>query len=78
MHMADEIDAGQERGEVAKRGGDRKSIKVQIPDFDDLGVSKQRVTEWRKCAMPGCTLIQRGIGLPQTRQRVGAGCPMLW
>ena len=54
IRMADEIDAAQESGEVARHGGDRKTeIKVQSSDldpatFDELGISKQRVAEWRE------------------------------
>lgn len=39
-------DMAQASGELAKRGGDRTS-KVRTADFDDAGISRQRVSEWR-------------------------------
>ena len=53
LRLADEIDAAQERGEVAKPGGDRDSI-VQTSDnrteatFKDLNLDRRRVAEWRQ------------------------------
>ncbi len=51
--LADEYDLAQEKGEVQKAGGDRKSnIIVQSSDNDlkaaDLGISRQRMQEMRK------------------------------
>jgi hypothetical protein len=52
IRMANEIDAAQARGEVAKPGGDRQGI-VQDADngsatFDDLDLDRRRVSEWRQ------------------------------
>lgn len=53
LRLANEIDAAQERGEVAKPGGDRDSI-VQTSDnrteatFEDLNLDRRRVAEWRQ------------------------------
>ena len=53
--MADEIDAAQERGEVARAdaGGANIPNGVRTADtvpatYDELGVTRQRVAEWRK------------------------------
>ena len=48
--MADEIDAGQERGEVATHGG-KRDAKVQASDlgpatFKALGLDRRRGAEW--------------------------------
>jgi hypothetical protein len=50
MRMADEIDAGQTRGEAATDGRPAKTVRT--PDshpvpIEDLGVSRQRLAEWR-------------------------------
>jgi hypothetical protein len=43
--MADEIDRGQEAGEVAGKG-DRSNVRGQdISSLDDLGVDRRRVAE---------------------------------
>ena len=58
MRMADEIDRGQAEGAVAGQGGDRS--KVQTSDLatcDDLGISKQRVSEWRDVRDAGEQII---------------------
>ena len=47
---ANEIDHGQEAGEIAEPGGDRFSIartSGNAPGFGDIGVESQRVSEWR-------------------------------
>ena len=49
IRMANEIDAGQESGEVAKKN-QPVSQYVQtsdIPTYPDLGISRQRVADWR-------------------------------
>ena len=67
IRMADEIDAAQESGELARHGGDRKArIKVQGSDFepatfDDLRISKQRVAEWRDLRDAGEHVIDEAI-----------------
>ncbi len=66
IRMADEIDRGQASGEVARPGGDRDSI-VQAPDnrseatYDDLGISRQRVSEWREIRDAGEEVVEQAI-----------------
>ncbi len=50
--LADEYDAAQNRGEVQKPGGDRKSINVPIENNDiqtveDIGLTRKQVHEAR-------------------------------
>jgi hypothetical protein len=59
-----ELKAAQERGEVARHGGDRS--KVQGPDLgpptlSDLGVPKQRASEYRKLADLGAANIREVV-----------------
>jgi phage N-6-adenine-methyltransferase len=70
MRMADEIDGGQERGEVARpRDTLRQNIVVRAMDngdaepvtFDDLGIARQRVAEWRKIRDAGEEIVERAI-----------------
>ena len=60
MRMADEIDAGQAAGEVTSRGGDRTG-KVRTSDFEELGVSKQRVSEWREIRDAGPDVVEDAL-----------------
>jgi hypothetical protein len=51
--IADEYDAAQERGEMPKAGGDRKSIKIPNENFDraivvDAGLTWKQIHEARK------------------------------
>ena len=56
MRMADEIDNGQTAGTISRRG--RVNKKSGVPDFyKELGVSKQRVAEWRKLGKAGSPKI---------------------
>lgn len=59
MRMADEIDRGQSKGEIAAHGGDRS--KVRTPDLESLGVSKQRVVEWRQIRDAGPEKVEKAI-----------------
>ena len=50
--LADEYDAAQERGDVQKPGGDRKSINVpnennDVPTVEDVGLTRKQVHEAR-------------------------------
>jgi hypothetical protein len=57
MRMADEIDKGQAAGTISKRGR-ATNKKARAPDFyKELGVSKQRVAEWRKVRKAGSKKI---------------------
>jgi hypothetical protein len=65
MRLADEVDAAQERGEVAKAGGDpiaRKSGNGAAPvNLPDLGVSSQRLSEWREVRDAGPEVVEQAI-----------------
>lgn len=62
MRMADEIDRGQERGEVASKGRDKGNVHTpDISTFDDLGVDRQRVAEWRKTRDAGEAVVEDAI-----------------
>lgn len=65
MRMADEIDRGQAAGEVAKAGGDRQS-NVRASDngsatYSDLGLSRQRVAEFREVRDAGEEVVETAI-----------------
>jgi len=48
MRMADEADAAQERGEIAKQS-DGGSVQGSDPSkLDDLGLDRRRLSEWRE------------------------------
>jgi phage N-6-adenine-methyltransferase len=69
IRMADEIDAAQERGEVAKADGTINPGTIQGvrgPDtfpatYDELGLSRQRVAEWRELRDAGEPVIDEAI-----------------
>ena len=66
MRMADMLDMGQASGEVARPGGDRDSIAQGAGDrteatYDDLGISSQRVSEWRDIRDAGEEAIEDAI-----------------
>lgn len=44
IRMADEIDAGQERGEISTGGRPDETVQTA----DSLGLDRRRVSEWRK------------------------------
>jgi hypothetical protein len=57
MRMADEIDQGQATGRISKRGR-ATNKKARAPDlYKELGVSKQRVAEWREVREAGSKKI---------------------
>jgi hypothetical protein len=63
--MADEIDAGQQRGEVATAGNpnvrSRDNCESPPATLDDLGVSRQRVAEWRETRDAGESVVEQAI-----------------
>lgn len=65
MRMADEIDDGQERGEVATREQHPRGLVLDSDKppvtFEDLGVSRQRVAEWRDVRDAGEAVIEQAI-----------------
>lgn len=63
MRMADEVDRGQQRGDVAKKE-DGRSASVRRADtstLDELGVDRQRLQEWRKVRDAGMPAVERAI-----------------
>jgi len=69
IRMADEIDAAQQRGEVATdaTGGGRPSKtcpefgQVSPATYDELGISSQRVAEWREMRDAGEAVVDEAI-----------------
>src|SRR5258706_6333733 len=66
VRMADEIDAGQARGEIQKVGGDRKSIIAQSSGndptpLDALGLDSRRIAEWRDVRDVGEAVVEQAI-----------------
>jgi hypothetical protein len=66
IRMANEIDAGQERGEVATQERGRP-VSVQgsgtssAATLDELGVSRQRLSEWREVRDAGPDVVESAI-----------------
>ena len=61
IRLAREIDAGQERGEIAGPG-QRSNVRApDISDLDDLGLDRRRVAEWRDLAAVGDEGVERAI-----------------
>jgi hypothetical protein len=68
--LATEVDRAQERGEVARAGGDRTSIPrssgngdlaPQPASIEDIGVSTQRLSEWREVRDTGEEVVEAAI-----------------
>jgi hypothetical protein len=62
MRMANEIDRGQEAGEVATKGQRANVRGSDISEYEDLGVSRQRVSEWRDLRDAGEEVVEGAIG----------------
>ena len=61
IRLAREIDAGQERGEIAGPG-QRSNVRASdISDLDDLGLDRRRVAEWRDLAEAGEQAVDAAI-----------------
>ena len=66
LRMADEIDTAQQRGEVARRE-DGTAIRDHVRDPDkvatypEIGISRQRVAEWRELRDAGESVIDEAI-----------------
>lgn len=77
MRLADEIDAGQARGEVEGHGGARnfkvRTPDVELPTADELGVSRQRIHEMREVRDAGP--CQEGDGGDGAGERSGKVSP---
>jgi hypothetical protein len=75
--MANEIDAAQDRGEVASAGGNAGKTNVQTSDIDpaklsDLGLDRRRVQEWRRTRDAGEPAV-RISALAETTEPRGVG-----
>ena len=59
MRMADEVDQGQERGEIAAEGqhGDKAPQSL-----GSLGLNDRRVADWRKTRDAGAGVVEEAIG----------------
>jgi hypothetical protein len=55
MRFAEEINAAQERGEVATRGQRANARSSGISDYGALGLDRRRVAEWRGMADAGAS-----------------------
>lgn len=68
MRMADDIDRGQNRGAVASQnvrganlGNGVRSSDTAPATFDDLGLDRRRVAEWRKKRDAGEAVVEGAI-----------------
>jgi phage N-6-adenine-methyltransferase len=62
MRMADEIDRGQQRGDVAAKGQDPGNVRTpDISTLDQLGVDRRRVAEWRDVRDAGEHVVEQAI-----------------
>jgi hypothetical protein len=61
IRLAREIDAAQERGEVAKQGQRADVRSADISGLDDLGIDRRRVAEWRDMAEAGEDAVDEAI-----------------
>jgi hypothetical protein len=64
MRMATEVDAGQSRGEVSTGGRPEKPSEprtVSEATLNDLGVSRQRLSEWRDVRDAGMEVVDTAI-----------------
>jgi hypothetical protein len=82
MRMADAVDEGQTNGQIERPGGNRK-INVRTSDNDlaslvEVGISRQRLAEWRVLRDAGLTAIDAAIdaqlieGRAPTKSGIGA------
>lgn len=60
MRVADEVDAGQARGEIGKVG--RPKNDPESGSFSELGLDPRRVDEWREIRDAGQGVIEQAIG----------------
>ncbi len=64
IRLANEIDSAQARGEIKKRGkpnGNLRSSEVLPATYDELGISYQRVAEWRMLRDAGEEIVDAVI-----------------
>ena len=74
MRMADEIDTGQERGEISSGGRPNETVLTS----DSLGLDRRRVAEWRETRDAGQEVVEQAIqgalaeGRPPTKSDIAA------
>lgn len=56
--MADEYDAAQAKGSAATRGQRSNARGSGISDLDELGLSSQRISEWREVRDAGPEVVE--------------------
>lgn len=68
LRMADEIDAAQQRGEVARADAHGRGIQSSVrgadtrpATYEELGLTRQRVAEWRELRDAGERVIDEAI-----------------
>ena len=65
--LATEVDQAQQRGEVQRAGGDRRSATARAPrttaavTLSEIGVSRQRLSEWREVRDAGEDAVEEAI-----------------
>jgi N6-adenosine-specific RNA methylase IME4 len=69
MRMANEIDQGQANGEVATRNYPNDARSPGMATFEDIGVSSQRVSEWRQLRDAGEETVETAIDRALTEGR---------
>jgi len=68
MRMANEIDRGQAEGSLAPS---HRPVSVQASDtstYEDLGIDRRRVSEWRETRDAGPEVVERAIGESRDRK----------
>lgn len=61
IRMADEYEAGQQGGEVRTRADNQHVRDADKLSLDDLGISRQRVSEWRETRDAGPEVVEQAI-----------------
>lgn len=61
MRMADEIDRGQAEGQLATKGQRANVRSPDISEYEDLGISRQRVSDWRSVRDAGEEVVETAI-----------------
>src|SRR5512134_1173801 len=74
LRMADEIDAAQQRGEVARADAHGRGIQSSVrgadtrpATYEELGLTRQRVAEWRELRDAGESVIDDAIQAAEGR-----------
>jgi N6-adenosine-specific RNA methylase IME4 len=67
--LADETDAAQKRGELAKPGQRANNRSPVISELEDLGIPQQRLVEWRTVRDAGQATVNRVLAAAVTENR---------